>query len=98
MMNDFPDRELTPTELKQLIESNARAIQANSAANVELRTVMYEGFAAVQRDLQNLARLTENLFQGQGGTNVIFHDALEGHETRIQQLEQQGSDQFSQPR
>lgn len=28
----LPDRELTPTELRQLIESNARAVMANSGA------------------------------------------------------------------
>jgi hypothetical protein len=62
-VHDLPDRELTPSELKQLIESNARAIQANSIAISELRTVMIQGFAAVSEDLQRLSRLNENLFQ-----------------------------------
>jgi hypothetical protein len=84
-MNDLPDRELTPSELKQLIEYNARAIQANRAANAEvlkslrldreayveprpttaeLRMAMFDKFAAIDEDLQRLARLSESLFPG----------------------------------
>jgi hypothetical protein len=85
-MNDLPDRELTPLELRELIESNAKAIQANREANAELlksfrldreacmepktpttaelKVAMFERFAAIDEDLQRLARLSESLFPG----------------------------------
>jgi hypothetical protein len=79
-MSELPDRELTPTELRRLIESNARSIQTNSD---QIR----QGFVAVADDLSRLARLMEGFFQGQAGMNGIVNDTLAGHETRIQQLE-----------
>jgi hypothetical protein len=50
MTNGLPDRELTPTELRQLIESNARAIAANTAGNAELR----ESIAAIGQRIDSV--------------------------------------------
>ena len=86
-MNDLPDRELTPTELRQLIESNARSIQANSAAIAETRETLEQGFVAVQRDLSRLANLMEQYFTYQSSTNQSHTGGLEDHEQRISRLE-----------
>jgi len=81
-MNNLPDRGLTPSELRQLIESNARAIQANSAAISETRQTLAEGFTAVQSDISQLAQLMQKFFQSQSGTNGILSGALEDQEAR----------------
>ncbi len=97
-MNSEP---LSNEELRQLIESNARAVLANSDAIAELRTriqetrdVMEQGFVTVSVEMATLAasldrltRLSENFFLGQGRHNRITNEVMENHETRITQLE-----------
>jgi hypothetical protein len=65
MTSNLPDRDLTPTELRQLVESNARAIAANS-----------DQMAQTQRDIQQLARIMQEFFRHQGFTHANMQDGL----------------------
>lgn len=115
MTNPTPDRDLTPSELRQLIASNAKAVQANSSAIAETREIvdsnaraiaetraiadsnaraiqalssdMFEGFAAVQRDIQALSRFLENYAEGQARQNRHVSEDLQAHDERIARLE-----------
>lgn len=85
-MTQQPD--ITPAQLLRLIASNAKAIEANSAAISELRQsiaetreVISEGFNAAARDIQQLAEYIHEGFRLQGQTN---HNLLD----RVDALEQ----------
>jgi hypothetical protein len=90
----YSQEPLSNDQLRQLIESNARAIQGNSESIAELRQeisqtnqIVREGFQAVQADMQQLARIMSQFFQGQANHNGIVDGALEDHERRLNQLE-----------
>jgi hypothetical protein len=78
MTSNLPDRDLTPTELRQLVESNARAIAANS-----------DQMAQTQRDIQQLARIMQEFFRHQGFTNASMQDGLEQHQQRLDRIDPQ---------
>jgi hypothetical protein len=66
MTNGLPNRELTPTELRQLIESNARAITANSdaiAANTAGNAELRESIAALGQRVDQLTLASQRTEQ-----------------------------------
>jgi len=84
------DPELTPSELMMLIASNAKAIEANSAAISELRQsiadtreLVFEGFSAAARDIQQLAEFIHEGFRLQGQTNHNLLDRVDTLERRV---------------
>jgi hypothetical protein len=85
MTSDLPDRDLTPTELRQLVESNARAIAANSDQIAANSTQM----AQTQQDIQQLARIMQEFFRHQGLTNANMQDGLEQHQQRLDRIDPQ---------
>ena len=92
---------LTPEQLFALVESNARAIEAlaNQAAEdreefsmgiAELRMAQAETDRVVTqagRTVELLAQSVDRYFQGQANQNRFVSGVLEGHESRITQLE-----------
>jgi hypothetical protein len=57
--SNLPDRDLTATELRQLVESNARAIEANGVQIAVNRTQI----AQTQQDIQQLSRIMQDGFE-----------------------------------
>lgn len=68
--------------LRQIVESNSRAIEANSASISSSREIVMEGFNAAARDIQRLAEFILEGFRLQGQTN---HNLLD----RVDALEQE---------
>ncbi len=90
-------KPLTPQQLFDLCESNARAIEAlaNQAAEdrerhetsmAELRLSIAETNRVVAETSRTVALQAQTLyryFQGQANQNRLVSDVLEGHESRI---------------
>lgn len=75
--------ELTPRELRLLIQSNARAIEANSASN----QANSEAIAALTQTMGRLAETMSEFLNRQSRINRIVDDSLEDHEERISRME-----------
>jgi methyl-accepting chemotaxis protein len=101
MAQSLPDRELTPNELRQLVESNARAIASNSdliaqnnqetnAKINQTNETINQLAQATARDVQNLARFMEEFFRHQGFTNQVMQDGLENHQERLDRIDPAG--------
>jgi hypothetical protein len=91
MSPSLPDRDLTPNELRQLIESNARAIAATSdliAQNtLETNQTINQLAQATASDIQQLANFMQEFFRHQGFTNRYMQDGLEEHQVRLDRID-----------
>jgi hypothetical protein len=91
MNPSLPERDLTPNELRQLIESNARAIAATSdliAQNtLETNQTINQLAQATASDIQQLASFMQEFFRHQGFTNRHMQDGLEEHQVRLDRID-----------
>ena len=78
---------LSPQELRQLVESNARSIQAVAEEVRETNRSIDRLAQASNTDIMRLANLMEQFFTYQAGTNQSHTEGLEEHEQRISSLE-----------
>jgi ABC-type transporter Mla subunit MlaD len=98
MADAYNEEELSPRELRQLIASNARAIEALGQRVEQINEALGQRIdqtnetidrlaQATNADITRLAQLMEQFFHYQGSTNVFMQGALERHEERLHRLE-----------